>query len=239
MNKIVDVVIIGRNEGNSVDKIINCLPSEWDIYYVADRCTDNTIEKLGKYSNVCIIDTTERNLEGRQTSFCRNLGLSYTDPERDVLFLDGDRWIEQGDIRRVVNQAKKDITLLTLAEGDERTSKKFKIEDFYGKVINGFYSCGMIMKRSAIDKVTSHELMKREFKRFVVPYLFPQLFPESLQEDWGIEDTSLGDLCYSIGLSVNVCKTVRLHGKFEKRDLESLDVIEKRFIFRKKLNVLW
>ena len=106
----LNTVIIGHNEGDSVRKIIECLPSDWHIVYVADRCTDNTIELLLEYDNVTIINTSRLNLSGRQTSFCRNLGLYFTESDKDVLFLDGDRYVVSRNIRDILND-NSDITL--------------------------------------------------------------------------------------------------------------------------------
>lgn len=240
MNKIIDVVIIGQNEGPSVEKIIKCLPVEWNIFYVADRCTDNTLEQLKMYDNVYPIDTTLHGLEGRQTSYCRNLGLYFTDQEKDVLFLDGDRWISNGDIRSVVNQAETDITLLRI-EKDNRD--KDYVDDNYGLVFNGFFSCGIYFKRDAINKIINHKLLKRplpEKKDFYITNKIPQLFPESLQHNWGIEDTSLGDICYDLGLTVTLNEDIRLHGEFSRLRIDSLDTIEDRFKFRNQLdNIRW
>lgn len=231
MNNI-DVVIIGHNEGMHIDNMISCIPSEWHIIYVADRCSDDTIPKLRKYSNVNIIDTSTIDLKGRQTSFCRNLGLFFTNKSHDVLFLDGDRYVTSGNIASI-SGSTTDITLLTL-ENDGRNNPLFDINAAYGTVYNGFFSCGIFIKRSAIEKITSHELMQNGNG------CIPQVFPEFLQNDWGIEDTSLGDLCFDIGLSVSIDKNIRLRGRFTKHNVDSLDVIEKRFQFRSKLShVKW
>lgn len=230
--KNIDVVIIGHNEGMYIDSMISCIPSEWRIIYVADRCSDDTIPKLRKYSNVNIIDTSTMDLKGRQTSFCRNLGLFFTNKSHDVLFLDGDRYATSDDIASI-SDSTTDITLLTL-ENDGRNNPLFDINAAYGTVYNGFFSCGIFIKRSAIEKIASHELMQR------CNGCIPQVFPEFLQNDWGIEDTSLGDLCFDIGLSVSIDKNIRLRGGFDKNNVDSLDVIEKRFQFRSKLShVKW
>ena len=235
---MINVVIIGHNEGRSVDKMLSALPSEWKIIYVADRCSDDTICSIKRYSDIHkkdinVIDTNYLGipLEGRQTSFCRNLGLSVTDPDSDVLFMDGDRYVVSGDIKTICNSVS-DVTLLTL-ERDGRNSMEFDIQKSYGTVYNGFFSCGMFIKRSAINKITSHSLLSRKNS-------IPQLFPEALQGSWGIEDTTLGDICYDLDLSVSLCREVRLRGGFDRNNVDSLDVIEKRFQFRSKLShVKW
>lgn len=228
---MIDIVIIGQNEGPSIDSIINSIPSDHHIIYVADRCVDDTIQKLYKYHNVSVIDTTTLNLSGRQTSLCRNLGLHFTSPNNDVLFLDGDRYITQGDFNSLYN-TNTDIQLLLL-ENDFRTDPRFDLDYAYGTMYNGFFSCGVLFKRNAINIITNHNLLKRNDS-------FPQLFPEELQYEWGIEDTSLGDICYDCGLSISLNDSIRLKGQFNKMLVDSIDTIEKRLRFRDKLkNVKW
>jgi hypothetical protein len=186
---MISVVIIGRNEGLSVDPMIISLPEDWKIYYVADRCTDNTLKLLSKYSNVFPIDTTNHNFEGRKTSTCRNLGLLSCPEEDDILFLDGDRYVISGNIKKAIENFKSDILLFRLEE------------DSRGE----------------------------EFER---PYNFGELFPEFLQDVWGIEDTSLGDLCSYLGLNAELCNDVKLSGKFERSTFDSIKDVARRLHYR-------
>lgn len=223
---MTSVVIIGMNEGKYVDQIIQSLPQDWKIYYVADRCTDNTLEKLGKYENVYPIDTTSHKFEGRKTSTCRNLGLSCCPKDDDILFLDGDRYIVQGNIKNEIENTRSDILLLTLETDDIRSKEGYDFSKCYGYIINGFYSCGIWFKREAIRKVQNQ------------PYMNGQFFPEFLQELWGVEDTTLGDICYDLGLTAEICKGIRLRGYFEKMEFDNLDPIEQRFSFRQNLSTV-
>lgn len=219
---MVEVVIIGHNEGESVTEMVRSLPSSWHKIYVADRCTDKTLKRLSFAENTAIVDTTPLGLVGRQTSFCRNLGLSETNKDSDVLFLDGDRYVVFGDIKQAVDHCDTDIMLFRLDE-DNRTDQSTK--ENYGRLCNGFFSCGIFFKRSAIDRV--------------MKFQGGQLFNEGLQRDWGIEDVSLGDVCYHLGLSVSLCETVHLNGSFTRFRLDNLDVLERRLRFRNRLNVKW
>lgn len=218
---MIEVIIIGQNEGKFVNALIASLPTDWKIHYVADRCIDNTLQELSKFSNVNIIDTTDMQLEGRQTSFCRNFGLSLTDSKSDILFLDGDRYITEGDIVKAYDSMKTDVMCLPL-ENDFRSPSDFAAN--YGRVMSGFFSCGIFFRRNAIDKIL-------EFRG--------ELFPVCLQDVWGIEDTSLGDVCYHLGLTASLSENVRLRGEFDKIFVDSIDVIERRLKFRDRLNVRW
>lgn len=219
---MVEVVIIGHNEGESVTDMVRSIPSEWHKIYVADRCTDKTLKRLSFAENTAIVDTTPLGLVGRQTSFCRNLGLSECAKDSDVLFLDGDRYVVYGDIKKAVENCDTDILLFRL-EDDNRTDQSTK--ENYGRLCNGFFSCGIFFRRSAIDRV--------------MKFQGGQLFNEGLQNDWGIEDISLGDVCYHLGLSVSLCEDVHLHGCFTRFRLDNLDVLERRLRFRNRLNVKW
>lgn len=220
---MTDVVIIAHNEGKYVAEVINSLPQHWHVIYIADRCTDNTHEELFKIKQSR--DVTEvRNCNGigRLTSYCRNLGFRYTRPSANVLFLDGDRSVVSGDISKIEERAE-DVTLLML-EHDGRDM----IDDYskvYGTVHNAFYSCGVFVKRAALERIYKFQEGK--------------IFREDMQAMWGIEDTFLGDVCYHLGLTADLYRGCRLRGKFDKCALDSLDAIELRLTERDKLNVKW
>lgn len=219
---MVEVVIIGHNEARYAEAMRAGIPQEWKVTYIADRCTRDELGWIRCFFPNAI-DTGDMMLTGRQTSFCRNLGLSKCDTKSDVLFLDGDRYPVAGDIMEVYKNIRTDAVCLPLEE-DFRTVENFEMN--YGRVYNGFFSCGLFMKRSAIEKV-------QEFQD-------GQLFREDMQDVWGIEDTTLGDVCYSLGLTAELSDRVKLRGAFERNHVDSLDVVERRLMFRNSLKgVRW
>lgn len=218
---MINVVIIGHDEGASIDVMLRSLPRDWKIVYVADRCTDGSVQEL-RALGVKTVDTTPLGLEGRHTSTCRNLGLSLCDKGADVLFLDGDRYPVKGDIRKAYEEMTTDVLCLPV-EDDGRTPENFDVN--YGRVFCGVFSCGMIMRRAAIEAV-------QRFQQGM-------LFNEQLQQYWGIEDTSLGDVCYHLGLTAALTNEVILRGGFDRFGVSGLDVIEQRLRFRDRLNVRW
>ena len=219
---IVEVVIIGHNEARYAEAMKAGIPHEWKVTYIADRCTRDELGWIRCFFPDAI-DTSYMALTGRQTSFCRNLGLSKCDPSSDVLFLDGDRHPVEGSLTDMYENIRTDAVCLPIEE-DFRTVENF--ETNYGRVYNGFFSCGLFMKRSAIEKV-------REFQN-------GQLFREDMQDVWGIEDTTLGDVCYSLGLTAELSGRVKLCGSFDRNHVDSLDVVERRLTFRNSLpNVRW
>ena len=216
----MDIVIIGQNEGSSILKMYESLKNiKGNRVWVLDRCTDDSEDILIKLNEKYI--KTPEYLSGRQTSFARNLGLSYTDKNSDVLFLDGDRFITKGDIESL-NNTEYDIELLML-DKDPRILTDYKYT--YGEVNNGFYSCGIFFKRSAINKIV-------EFQQ-------GQLFLEAIQDVWGIEDVYLGDVSYHLSLTCNYNTDISLFGEFGKLNVDSMDVIMTRFKLRDKLKVKW
>lgn len=213
----MQIVIIGRNEGESIEKMIEST-NGYKRIWVADRCSDNTVKKLTKYNETFI--KTPIYLFGRQTSYVRNLGLSKTDGVSDVLFLDGDRYVEKGSLNGL-ESTKNDVSLLKVVE-DTRDDTPYSV--FYGNICNNFYSCGVFFKRGAINKIL-------QFQK-------GELFDVSVQSMWGIEDTYLGDVCYHLGLSVDYYNGCRLHGGFENKNVGTDNMIL-RFSKRQNLTVKW
>lgn len=214
----MQVIIIGQNEGKHARQMFDSLPCLTDTIYIVDRCTDNTVNICKEYG--VKYAETPQDWQGRKTSSARNLGLSFCKPDSDVLFLDGDRYVTQGDLSELQN-AKSDIVCLSL-ENDFRTAENFRLN--YGRVLSGFFSCGMFFKRSAIQRIIDSQ---------------GELFPTCVEDVWGIEDTCLGDITYHLGLSAELNESIRLRGRFERLEVENLDVIETRLRFREFLNVKW
>lgn len=214
----MQIVIIAQNEGKHARQMFESLPCLTGVIYIADRCSDDTVSICKEYGVRCI--ETPQDWQGRKTSSARNLGLSLCKPDSDVLFLDGDRYVVQGDLSELHN-AQSDIVCLSL-ENDFRTAENFRL--IYGRVLSGFFSCGVFFKRSAIQKIIDYQ---------------KELFPTCVEDVWGIEDTCLGDVCYHLGLSAELSESIRLRGRFERVEVENLDVVERRLRFREFLNVRW
>src|SRR5574344_1254570 len=106
---MVDVVIIGQNEGRYIQDMHRVLGAySYDRYWVLDRCTDDSAQQLVALGErfVC----TPSSLQGRQTSFARNLGLALCNPKHDVLFLDGDRYIITGSLSGIEQSRSEEHT---------------------------------------------------------------------------------------------------------------------------------
>lgn len=80
------------------------------------------------------------------------------------------------------------------------------------------------------------------FKRLAIQNIIDyrgELFPTSVESVWGIEDTCMGDIAYHLGLSAELSESIRLRGRFERVEVDSIDVIEMRLRFRERLDVRW
>lgn len=212
------IVIIGQNEGLSIAKMLQSLRMyNYERIWVLDRCTDdseNQLRKSGEY----FVKTPEW-LRGRQTAYARNLGATIAGD--DVLFLDGDRYVSEGSLYGI-GRRRTDIELLTV-EDDARNNVE-NYDRLYGGVYNGFFSCGLFMRKLAIDRVVKFQ---------------GELFNLATQAEWGIEDTYLGDVCYHLGLTADLYRGCRLHGCFDKKSLDRTETLIRRFRMRDKLNVKW
>lgn len=218
----INIVIIGQNEGVHISNMCTSLSTLLPLakrIWILDRCTDDSEKQLLVLGETYF--KTKSKLKGRQTSYCRNLGLSKCDSNKDILFLDGDRFPKAGTLQQLTTWPH-DIALL-LIEWDNRIYTEFT--EKYGTVMNDFFSCGVYFKREAINKILTFQKGK--------------LFNEKIQQHWGIEDTYLGDVCYHLGLTCNLYFYVRLQGKFARTKVDGLDVVKERFKLRQKLDVKW
>lgn len=224
---MIEVVIIGKNEGSNVDNMIRSISrDQWKIHYVADRCTDDTIERLNTYEGVNIIDTASLGWEGRQVGRARNLGYSNVDINSDVIFLDGDRYVVKGDIQEEIERfSSYDIILFPLINDLRRHKPLWELKK-YGRLYNGFYSCGLYIKRKALNLISQFQ--------------DGQIFDNELGELWGVEDLYLGDVCYHLGLKAHLSCSVFLNGDFSDSPIFEIPIENwnLRLEKRKKLNTI-
>lgn len=211
---MLEIVVIGRNEGDYVNSLINSIPTDLKVIYVADRCTDCTISELSKFTNVNIVNTDFNISDGRKTSTLRNLGLSKCSDSSDILFLDGDRFVISGDLHDLVGESE--VNLLKL-EDDIRSNDWIQANK--GKLMSGFFSCGVYFPRDKINLILNK---------------FNELFPMWAESDWGIEDLVLGDICYSLNIDFKLNENILLNGSFN-RFIVSNDQIHKRINYRRNI----
>lgn len=203
-----------------IDSLNKFIPDAHRIW-VLDRSTDDSVDILNDLGEFYI--KTEYSDSARHVSGCRNLGLSYTRNDADVIFLDGDRYIKKFNMDFI--STDKDILLFPVDQ-DERDDPKW-FTDYsmvYGHLHNGFYSCGVFFKRNSIKKILEYQ---------------GEMFDTSLEEYWGVEDVHLGDVCYHLGLSCDLYKDIRLNGCFDPSKKIPLEAWRARVRKRLDLNVIW
>ena len=214
----VDIVIIGHNEGASIKLMLDSLKCFFPCYrriWVLDRCTDNS-EKMLKALGEEYYKTPFWWF-GRKTSSARNFGLSKTDNTHDVIFVDGDRhFVSVTNMNTFTN----DIELFTIEDDSRLILKDY--QDVYGTFNNGFYSNGLYMKRSAINKII-------EFQG--------ELFDTSLQSEWGVEDLSLGDVAHYLNLTCDLRTDIVQKGGYDSNKSPSAKMQIKRLKAAKKKGI--
>lgn len=219
---MLNIVIIGHNEFDSILSMYSSLKKYFPRakrIWILDRCTDNSKKLLKLLKEEYHTKTIFSNGFGRKTSTNRNYGLSFCDEKADVLFLDGDRYIKLGNVNKL-KDCKSDVILFKTI-GDHRVEN---YSSYSGRISNCFYSCGVLFKRDAINKIIDFQ---------------GELFCTKVEKNWGSEDLYLGDVCHHLKLKIDFFEDCRLNGKFEKRLPEKYDSLKKRFELRSKLNVLW
>lgn len=220
----MNIVIIGQNEYENMPKMLESLkktfPNDKRIW-VLDRSTDQSKEYLSANNEKYVC--TPKSWEGRRVSSARNFGLAFTDNDSDVLFLDGDRYIVSGSFSP--KRVKKDI-LLFMVQKDERDDPKWfkKYSQIYGHLHNGFYSCGLFMKRKAINEVLKFQ---------------GELFDTEIEQFWGVEDVHLGDVCFHLGLTCDINRKMILYGHFDKDKKIPINAWRARVRKRLPLNIIW
>lgn len=230
----MNIVIINKDQSDTISEMKKSLEDS-GVYnplktiWVLDRCTDNSEETALKEDVVYIKNNFGEN---RQTSRCRNLGYEFVNglDYDDTLFLDADRYPITKNLG-VLEDSPFDITLLKLEEDPRDMLGDFN--NYYGTVYNNFFSCGLFIRKEAAAVIENF------YKEHQEDYGESIIFPENLQQFWGVEDTHLGDICYHLGLSCGINENIRLRGNFDKLKLDNINILIERFKYRNKLNVIW
>lgn len=185
----IDIVVISKNQAKSLEQMINTLRIDIPIanrIFVLDRCTDGSKELLER-NNEFFVERTDA--EGFCAGSARNLGLKYTNPEHDVLFLDGDRIPHNLNYERIAQMLYYfDISMIK----NEKDSRNWfvnipSINIHRYKTNNNVWSSAILLRRSAVNKIS--EVVGNG-----------NLFDPIFDGHWGCEDEYLGDVAYSLGM---------------------------------------
>ena len=187
--KGIDIVIISKNQEKSLKHMIDTLRLETpsiNRIFVLDRCTDGSKELLESKNEFFV---ERHDAVGFCAGSARNIGLKHTNPEHDVLFLDGDRIPHNLNYERIVQMLYYFNISMIKNKQDTRTwfVNVPSINTQYKNYNNNVWSSAILLRRSAIEAISN-----------IVGNgnIFDPIFDGS----WGCEDEYLGDVAYSLGM---------------------------------------
>lgn len=199
----IAVLIIGKNEGESINNMIDSLQNlSADRFWVLDRCTDDSISRLKYESHVIINKEGEGFLAGKMRDLGLNEILKYD--YETIIMLDGDR-VPSGLTNEEIQNSMEVLDMALIATKEDHRSRWDDLDTPYSiskSPIHSTISCGLIVKRFFLDKIRNISYMKN------------RCFHPDLDGTWGCEDYVFGALvlvcCGIIGYS-----TAKVHGKFD------------------------
>ncbi len=180
----IDIVIISQNQCDVLNKMVNALKfqlPDCKRIFVLDRCSDNSSYMLSKQHEFFI---ERHDAVGFCAGTARNLGLQYTNPNNDVLFLDGDRIPHNINIERLIQMLYYfDISLIKNKVDIRKWFDDIPTNNInFGKYDNGVWSSALLLRRSAINSIKKLNN-------------FDGIFNPIFDGNWGDEDEYLGDMC--------------------------------------------
>lgn len=185
----VSIVVINKNQLESLKEMVTVLKTllpNFSRFFVLDRCTDGSSDYLNSIDETYI---ERHNAIGFCAGSARNLGLSITPEDSDVLFFDGDRiplYITEQHVYDAL-----DAYDLTLIKNDNDSRSWFTSEltpnPKFGRYINEVWSSAFTIRRTAINNILTLNN--------------GNLFYPEFDGRWGCEDTYLGDQLYHLNLT--------------------------------------
>jgi MoaA/NifB/PqqE/SkfB family radical SAM enzyme len=225
----IDIVIISKNQEKSIKEMMFRLridiPTANRIF-VLDRCSDGSKEMLESYNEFFV---ERHDAVGFCAGSARNIGLKHTNPEHDVLFLDGDRIPHNLNYERIVQMLYYFNVSMIKNETDTRNwfVNVPSINTQYRNYNNNVWSSAILLRRTAITKIS--EIVGDG-----------NLFDPTFDGNWGCEDEYLGDVATSLGmLSGGFPSTIYVEGETtvsNTRSPEYMNQVSKRTELKKKLS---
>lgn len=198
---MIDVVIINKSQNPSeISKMLDCLLKGGNIekiYYIADRCSKEFIhELLNSKETRLVVRNLNDKFEGRRSSSLRNIGYSYAKLDFDiingVLFIDGDRFITEGDTSLIDEGVINNIPINMLDSVSDEYLDVFKKE-----ILNMFYSACVYLPKDICLKLEDHNYNGL-------------LWNEDLESIWGIEDIFMGNQLSILGIDYVFNRKIKL-----------------------------
>lgn len=216
----MQIVIISQNQMDNIPGMLTATRGH-TVCYVLDRCTDGS--NIVKFpSNVKKIVNSEG--QGFLAGKMRDLGASFLDNTKPILFLDGDK-TPHGDLSVLERLPFSAVCLGTT--GDSRAwirngegaipwGKDFRNPN------NDIYSCGIFLNPDAIKAARKHSKSNR-------------IFHEAFDGTWGEEDRYLGDVLHQEGLKIGYTSRVTLEGEISRLTPEKEIAFSRNWIKRLRM----
>jgi len=190
MLKVI-VQIITQDQSQYIEQMIEAT-KDFERIWVADRCMDDTVDKLQNLKENVIVNTEG---EGFLAGKMRDLGLDYVlskDYDLVVMF-DGDRIPKNLSVELIEEEMKNRDCSLAYCEKDVR--KKY-FELIHLPAYKNLITAGIIIKTSFLKKVRKLFFMNN------------RCFYYEFDGKYGEEDLFLGDCLHFLGAKINFSNLV-------------------------------
>ena len=138
-----------------IDSILNQTYQNFEIVYVDDMSTDNSIEIMQNYqvktlNKIQIVHLKQKRLNGG----ARNEGLLHLSNSVDyVFYIDSDDWLLNNDVLEKINnklQSYPDVLFMGLSQWKNNTLSTAYIPQYQDKyeALKGWSGCGKVIKKS-------------------------------------------------------------------------------------------
>lgn len=149
---IIPVYNIEKYISNCLDSILSQSFEDFEVICVNDGSTDDSLSELQKYRNDERVIIIDKKNEG--SGVARNSALAIARGEY-VFFVDGDDWIEENSLQKMVDEADRLKTDILVFGG---------LSYYEGKGQNGGYSANKLPKKYLNRVVSAKDIKKDIFK---------------------------------------------------------------------------
>ena len=149
---IIPVYNIEKYISNCLDSILSQSFEDFEVICVNDGSTDDSLSELQKYRNDERVIIIDKKNEG--SGVARNSALAIARGEY-VFFVDGDDWIEENSLQKMVDEADRLKTDILVFGG---------LSYYEGKGQNGGYSANKLPKKYLNKVVGAKDIEKDIFK---------------------------------------------------------------------------
>lgn len=249
-NNLLDIIIPVYNTEKYLHQCLSSIVCQWiddvHIYIVNDASTDNSLNIIREFENLCNITVVSKQ-HNEGLSSARNFGMYISNGEY-IMFLDSDDWLQEGclkDIKELLQQ-KPDIVIGLLEGVDTENSNRIyndpHVENEYSGDILTFILKKELKIAPAQKYIVRREFItnnKLRFENFLhedqlwSPTLLTLsdniiLFPKHFYK-YRLRQHSLSTV-FSFQLCIDYCKIIKL---LYTRSIEMSMINKKYFLYRR------